>query len=498
MAFDLTKAAGFDRLVSKLDTKEITQIPLGKLEPSEKNFFRVDDVQDLMESIQVAGLLEPLLVTPFEDRFRIISGHRRHNALTELAKSDKQFSKAPCIVLKDLSADMEQVALIQANTTARELTHYEKAEAAIRMKKHLVELKNQGVKLPGRLREIVAEQMQISASEIARMEVIEKSLSEDWKQIWKANQINASCAYELARLPDNDQAALFNMQRPVETAKMTTDVIKEYILHQKCLEWERKDCPFPLGWSDTEDKRQGKPVPCRNLPNILKHKEQGHPEKCCGCCGECEKVASCKEACYTAASHARMKLHAEEQQEKKAQQEAAEQESIQKAKEAFSSSVLSGIGFRLASVLDANGLDPDDAAELWTDRLADLIGTDDFDDCEGSELDGIISASRATDLGFSIPEFVALCQAIGTTPNHLLGFDDQSEKAAWHNFVHETPANGQRVVIMQQESQIRIYKEYAYRDGNWYFPEIPDCMANVHNVIAWTEPPADEHDSIYR
>ena len=213
MGFDLTKAAGYDKFVSNLDiNQKVVRIQLNKLVSSEKNFFRVEDVQDLMESIQLVGLLDPLVVVPSGDKYRIIAGHRRKKALEELSKTDKQYADVSCIVLPEMSKDMEMVTLIQSNTTTRELTSYEKAEAAQRLKKHLVELKKQGVKIPGRLRDIVAEQMQISATEVARMEVINKNLSDDWKPFWKENKIMAACAYEIAKLSPEDQAELF--QRP--------------------------------------------------------------------------------------------------------------------------------------------------------------------------------------------------------------------------------------------------------------------------------------------
>ena len=62
MAFNLAEAAGLGRIVSKLDTGDVRQIPLVDIDPNDKNFFDVSDVQDLMESIEVHGVLQPLVV----------------------------------------------------------------------------------------------------------------------------------------------------------------------------------------------------------------------------------------------------------------------------------------------------------------------------------------------------------------------------------------------------------------------------------------------------
>ena len=39
MAFNLAEAAGLGRIVSKLDTGDIRQIPLVDIDPNDKNFF---------------------------------------------------------------------------------------------------------------------------------------------------------------------------------------------------------------------------------------------------------------------------------------------------------------------------------------------------------------------------------------------------------------------------------------------------------------------------
>ena len=51
--------------------------------PSKGNFYSVKDVQDLKQSIELLGVLQPLLVTDEEEdgKHRIIAGHRRRLAV---------------------------------------------------------------------------------------------------------------------------------------------------------------------------------------------------------------------------------------------------------------------------------------------------------------------------------------------------------------------------------------------------------------------------------
>ena len=60
--------------------------------PSKGNFYSVEDVQDLKQSIELLGVLQPLLVTDEEEdgKRRIIAGHRRRLAVMQLVDEGKE------------------------------------------------------------------------------------------------------------------------------------------------------------------------------------------------------------------------------------------------------------------------------------------------------------------------------------------------------------------------------------------------------------------------
>ena len=301
MAFNLAEAAGLGRIVSKLDTGDVRHIPLVDIDPNDKNFFEVDDVQDLMESIEVHGVLQPLVVVQHGQGYRLLAGHRRLKALQQLheaVKMDKRWGTAPCVVLPPMSDAMEQMVLIQTNTTARQLSYAEKMESAIRLKKILVQLKSEGVKLPGRLRDIQAEQLEISRAELARMEVIRKNLIPPFMDKLKRNTINAAAAYELARLDAEDQALLLGRYKEKGITPCAADV--QAYREKKALDWLCSDCPGEaLGYTDHQLRANGQPIECRNWEAIRDHKAKGNPELCPGCCYACDKE-TCKERCQQA------------------------------------------------------------------------------------------------------------------------------------------------------------------------------------------------------
>ena len=189
--------------VSNLNTPamQIVEIPLDKLLDNEGNFFKVEDVQDLVDDIEMRGLENPLTVCEAENGYyRIVAGHRRRKALEQIGKSS-----APCFVKAYADADSEEVALIQSNLTARELTYYEKMLAVVLLEEALRRMKENGVELPGRLRDHLAEKSGESASAVHRMTYIYKHLSPELLEGLRQEKINESIAYELASSPNEVQ-----------------------------------------------------------------------------------------------------------------------------------------------------------------------------------------------------------------------------------------------------------------------------------------------------
>src|SRR4051794_23305392 len=64
---------------------QVTHVPLASIEASGRNPRRkISHIDQLAESIQAYGLLQPVLVRPIGDRFELIAGYRRLEALRQL------------------------------------------------------------------------------------------------------------------------------------------------------------------------------------------------------------------------------------------------------------------------------------------------------------------------------------------------------------------------------------------------------------------------------
>lgn len=198
--------------VSNSDTPRITMIPITELRPNGGNFYDTSNFEDLADSIELNGLLEPLCVFrrgQGTGSYVIFSGHRRFKALRLLYEKSgfAKWTEVPCIVYPDPhDANRETVMLIHANSTGRVLSNWEKAQQARRLKEALVAMREGGAELPGRIRDLVAEEMQMSASKLARLEAIGNNLKfPGFADAWKDGRLSESVAYEISKLPRDKQ-----------------------------------------------------------------------------------------------------------------------------------------------------------------------------------------------------------------------------------------------------------------------------------------------------
>ncbi len=475
MGFNLAEAAGFAGMMSNLDTREIEMIPVRLIDANENNFFTVEDVQDLKESIEVNGILQPLNVVKNGSRYRIIAGHRRFKAASEL-----DLEEVPAIVLPEMSEAMEQLALIQTNTTARELSYPEKMEAARQLKKILLQLKEEGVELPGKLRDIMAEQLEISRTELARMNVIEKNLIPEGKQLLKEGKMSASAAYAMARTTPECQKELIDQKLPAYIA----EGIEDYSV-ERTLDWITEDCPHPEGWWQHNEKSMGRKLKCPSWKKVKAHKDKGHPERCLGCCSACPNLPTCKDACDNA-KHALVAKNNAHALELEKQERAAAEE---REKEEFKCTPFATMGTVLQPLFEEGNLDMDEVAEFWNDNLLEFLPDhDDNSAFDAGHVEKMVYPETIDDIDWPLPVFVAFCDAVDQTPNVLLGYEDE-DAAGWHLYAEKKPRLNQRVIVRRSVNGVVQCGEYIYRDGRWFNSGLDDFEMCLTGVTHWIEVP---------
>ncbi|MEZ3437592.1 MAG: ParB/RepB/Spo0J family partition protein [Oscillospiraceae bacterium] len=190
---------------------KVVSLNIRDLVPSENNFYSVENVEELKTSIEIFGVLQNLTVKPLDNgKYEIISGHRRHKACTELVAEGKtEFEYVPCGIQSERDEIKEQILLIMTNSTARELTDWEKMKQAEELRKNFEILKKRE-DLPGRVRDLVAEALNTSPTQIARLNAIDNNLTPEFKEEFKEGRIGTSAAYELSGMSEEQQKQAYS------------------------------------------------------------------------------------------------------------------------------------------------------------------------------------------------------------------------------------------------------------------------------------------------
>ena len=219
--------------------------------PSKGNFYSVEDVQDLKQSIELLGVLQPLLVTDEEEdgKRRIIAGHRRRLAVMQLVDEGKErFRRVPILIKPKKNAILDRLALIMANRF-REKTDWERMTEALETEKLVLELK-ESMNIPGRTRDLLAEIIETSPAQVGRYKAIYNNIIPELMAEFKANRIVVSVIYEASGLPEDYQKQAAEVFR--ENEVLTLSDIKQLKKN-----WEAsQQIPGQMDISKMEEKQE--------------------------------------------------------------------------------------------------------------------------------------------------------------------------------------------------------------------------------------------------
>lgn len=173
---------------------------------SKSNFYSMENIQELADTFLAVGQQQPTVLARIDGEYRIISGHRRNLANKLLIEQGHDEYKSVRYLYKDMTEATFELSLLVGNAYNRELTAYEKTEQAARLKKAIMRArKEDGLEIPGTLREAIADLLGESKTNIARMDKINASLGEEAKEEFKKGNLGITAAYETSKLPEEEQ-----------------------------------------------------------------------------------------------------------------------------------------------------------------------------------------------------------------------------------------------------------------------------------------------------
>ena len=194
--------AGLDTLKDVMQQNaEIAQdklIDVSSIDFAPQNTFAADDtdesIRELADSIELLGLLEPLVVVRDNDRYTLIAGERRYRAITECL----HWSTVPCRVFdgEALSRNRKQLMLHEANgqrdlSAGRQLQIFEEYNA-------LLEEMMQNGEYTGAKLGLIAKKMQISDRQVRKYKRIAEQLTQQEKEMLAAGELTVNEASRLA------------------------------------------------------------------------------------------------------------------------------------------------------------------------------------------------------------------------------------------------------------------------------------------------------------
>lgn len=196
---------------------KVTQIELSKVLMNDKNFYSIqdDEIESLAESIRTAGLQQHIIVLDNEDgTYKILTGHKRTLAYQKLAKEDEFYNYIPAVIITKetfnvnlpISDELKEKYLITiTNSETRKKTDNDIYQEFLVLKEIYQEAKTNGYKLNDRLRSILADEMNLSAATIGRMEFVQKHATESTKEALANDTISLNQARIIAAEPEEKQ-----------------------------------------------------------------------------------------------------------------------------------------------------------------------------------------------------------------------------------------------------------------------------------------------------
>lgn len=222
----------------------IEKIPYDKIITNAKNKYSIEKIEELEFSILHNGLKQNLEVKDNGDgTYTLISGERRYTALRSLiSKGHDDFELIPCLITDpDQSAvfldeegneiltpdDKEDWAIVTTNSENREFTDSDRAFQVSTLKKIYTKLSDNGVKLPGRISELIADQLDMSPTQVKRYTYVEQHGTEELKQKLDSNEISIGAAAEVAHLSSAQQKEILQKESVTSATVKTHQQNKE-------------------------------------------------------------------------------------------------------------------------------------------------------------------------------------------------------------------------------------------------------------------------------
>lgn len=404
----------------------LCMIPLDDLLPNPKNPYPLldeDSMLKLMDSIEDAGLLEPVSAYPMGDgKYMLVSGHNRREAYRRLRaeRDDGSFcwDKMPCVIAEAPdSAAKERIILVEANRQRV------KSPKILAMEMETIgdayyELVQAGQKPPGRKRDWIAKQMDITSARVGRLAKISKGLSPCYNPLWDAGDLPEDTADALAGLPQEVQEWI---KRVCPKKTPTANAIRAM---GERVESRQRDY-FTVGFRCPDGGV------CTHQDEFFRHDLICDGWERCGgakCCVKCSKGGRQSPGGMYSAACAEMCAKARAVYEKaKAKQKDSEEREAARVRSKAVQKAMAGAA-RIVRAADAAGLDDDTKLESTYSSLTKVGVLRKI--LQGDISEGVSNYALGEIIPYRTKDLTNMAQTLRCSTDYLLGLTDRLRPAA--------------------------------------------------------------------
>lgn len=281
---------------ARFRTKDIS---INRIYSNDMNFYSMDGIEKLAQEIFAIGLMDNLVVVhdPCEKgEYRIIAGERRWRALKMLVEQGhEEFEIVSCQIKTPTEEHEERVQLILANGY-RDKTVTDILEEERQLKETLQYMKENGLTLQGykldsgRLRDVIADIMNMSPTKIAQIESINKRLIPEFTEELKEGRLTLSAAYEISGMSEEAQKEILERHQDHGVTLKEVREIKER-------QQEKEQIDGQMTIEDMAENEEGcqtrQDAPESNETEGGEEWQQAHPESVTSLCYSCQKYSEC-------------------------------------------------------------------------------------------------------------------------------------------------------------------------------------------------------------
>ncbi len=244
---------------SYIDSLKMIDIDL--IEPNKNNIYEISEIEALADDIERQGLMTALVVSEHNGIYELISGHRRLVAIKSLiADGRRRGGKVPCFIKGKKPNTETELDLIMLNATQRKYSDADTMREYEELTRIFKELEAEGKPIKGRIRDRIAEALNVSSAQVGKLDNIKHNAIPDVERAVKSGDMSISTANEVAKLAPEKQQEIIT-EKPKISPKEIKKIRRQelYAAEKQSSETVKEDEEKETDEDETDDKAKAEP-----------------------------------------------------------------------------------------------------------------------------------------------------------------------------------------------------------------------------------------------